>query len=124
MGARRFGVIITTIMLTVSSVLGLVIVGLIVYAVWRAFAGLFGLSKAPRKFCPACGYLGETPMQTRGHFAIEVVLWLAFLVPGLIYSIWRLSTRRMVCPQCGAHVLIPPDSPVAKAALAKLHDHT
>jgi len=35
---------------------------------------------------------------TKGHFALEFVLWLCFLVPGIIYSIWRLTTRRETCP--------------------------
>jgi hypothetical protein len=53
-------------------------------------------------------------METRGSFWIEIALWLLFCAPGLIYSIWRLTTKRKVCPNCGAEDLIPPTSPRAK----------
>ena len=39
---------------------------------------------------------------TRGSIWIEIILWLCLIVPGLIYSIWRLTTRRQVCSACGA----------------------
>jgi len=46
---------------------------------------------------PACGVAHRArviaarrvaPMRTRGSILIEIVLWLCFLVPGLIYFIW------------------------------------
>lgn len=67
----------------------------------------------PARFCTTCGHEGQTRMQSRGSLALEIVLWLAFLLPGLIYSFWRLSTRAPVCASCGASTLVPPESPVA-----------
>lgn len=51
---------------------------------------------------------------TRGHILIEIILWLCFLIPGVIYSIWRHSTRYDVCGSCGASTLVPVGSPVAR----------
>lgn len=62
--------------------------------------------------CTSCGHCGAPKLQTRGSMAIEVVLWLCFLVPGLIYSLWRLSPRRKVCQACEAPSLVPPTSTV------------
>lgn len=45
---------------------------------------------------------------------IEVILWLMFLVPGIIYSIWRLTSRHQACAMCGGTGLIPVDSPVGQ----------
>jgi predicted RNA-binding Zn-ribbon protein involved in translation (DUF1610 family) len=67
-------------------------------------------------FCPNCGATGTPTTRTKGSFFIEVILWLCFFVPGLIYSIWRLTTREKVCPRCGAPNMIPLDSPKATAA--------
>lgn len=67
--------------------------------------------------CTSCGYVGEPIAITKGSIWIEVVLWLCFLVPGLIYSIWRLSTRYDGCPSCGQTTIIPVDSPMAKKFL-------
>jgi len=64
--------------------------------------------------CKACGHYGDPGKQTSGSFGVEVVLWLCFLIPGLIYSIWRLSTRKDICAKCGSPDLIPVDSPIGK----------
>lgn len=68
---------------------------------------------SPARFCTACGTLGSTRTTTRGSLAIEILLWICFLVPGLIYSIWRHTTRAQVCASCGSAAVIPPDSPIA-----------
>ena len=67
--------------------------------------------------CTSCGYVGEPKTITRGTFAVEVVLWLCFLVPGFIYSVWRMSSRHDGCPTCGLTTLIPQDSPMGKKVI-------
>ena len=67
------------------------------------------------RVCKQCGTVAEPKSDTPGSFLIEVVLWLCFLVPGLIYSLWRLSRRRLVCPACGSGELVPVDTPVGRA---------
>jgi len=47
----------------------------------------------------------------KGSFLIEVILWLTFIIPGVIYSIWRLANTPLVCPKCGKESLIPTDTP-------------
>lgn len=69
--------------------------------------------------CAACGTIGKPKTETRGSIFIEIILWLCFLVPGLIYSIWRLTTRRPVCRACSGQQLLPLDTPGGKAAAAK-----
>lgn len=64
--------------------------------------------------CTACGYIGESKTVTKGHFALEVVLWLCFLIPGIIYSIWRLATRFEACPTCGNVNPLPASAPMAQ----------
>jgi DNA-directed RNA polymerase subunit RPC12/RpoP len=51
---------------------------------------------------------------------MEVLLWLCFIVPGIIYSVWRLASRYQGCQKCGSKRIIPVDSPTAKAALGVL----
>ena len=74
--------------------------------------------KGPVMVCPTCEHHGPAAYRTKGSMAIEIVLWLLFIVPGLIYSLWRPSTRRAVCAQCGAETLVPPNSPVGQRVLA------
>lgn len=67
------------------------------------------------KYCVTCGHQGEPEKDTPGSIWIEVILWLCFLIPGLIYSVWRLNRRHEVCRACGSKELIPHDSPKAVA---------
>ena len=63
------------------------------------------------RICPRCGWAGLPCSSTPGSFFIEIVAWLAFIVPGLIYSLWRLSARHKACPECGESALVPITSP-------------
>lgn len=87
---------------------------LIVYLVWRALQGLFGghgkVSAKGRQICPNCGTRGEPKTRTKGSTLLEVFLWLMLIVPGLIYSLWRITSRERVCPACGSP-MIPVDTP-------------
>ncbi len=70
-----------------------------------------------KMYCPACGTVARPKRITKGSLATEVALWLFFLVPGLIYSVWRLASRYEGCPSCLRAGMIPLDSPVAVRAL-------
>lgn len=51
--------------------------------------------------CPNCNYEGKAKLYTQGSVLIELILWLCFIVPGLIYSIWRMTSGRYWgCPKC------------------------
>lgn len=50
----------------------------------------------------------------KGSILVELALWLFFIVPGLIYSIWRHASVYQGCAKCGSNALIPLDSPVAQ----------
>lgn len=83
----------------------------LVYSAIKSMAS--GFMHGSSVFCITCGHQGPTRMRTRGSLGIEIVLWLCLILPGLIYSIWRLSSRTEVCSSCGAATLVPPDSPIA-----------
>ena len=70
-------------------------------------------------YCPSCGTVDQPRKHTKGSFVLELLLWLLFIVPGSIYSLWRRTTRALVCPGCGAPDMLPVDAPQARAALAK-----
>jgi hypothetical protein len=56
--------------------------------------------------CTNCNELTLGKKFTPGKFWIEVILWLLFLLPGFLYSLWRLSGRKLVCDKCGNPYLI------------------
>lgn len=67
-----------------------------------------------RQICTTCAHRGYPITVTKGRTIIEIILWLCFLLPGLAYSLWRISTRREACPSCGNSSMIPETSPIGK----------
>lgn len=64
-----------------------------------------------RYYCNHChNYTNEA--LKKGNGWIELVLYLFYIIPGVIYSIWRRSGPPPVCPLCKAAALVP--SAVAK----------
>ena len=64
--------------------------------------------------CTTCGNTGTPKTVVHGSLAAEIILWVFLLIPGLIYSIWRLTSKEKVCPKCGRPNMIPLDSPIAR----------
>ncbi len=67
--------------------------------------------------CTNCGFQGKPKLYTKGNLLLEIFLWLIFLLPGIIYSIWRHASRYKGCPECGAANMIPATSPMTKKIL-------
>ncbi|MCB2107350.1 MAG: hypothetical protein KDE14_06590 [Rhodobacteraceae bacterium] len=79
-------------------------------------AGLVGLLwygvRPPRGLiCASCGSQ-SVRRHVQGSFFIELILWLCFIVPGLIYSIWRRTgLKKYHCAECGSLDVITTKSP-------------
>lgn len=65
--------------------------------------------------CMTCGIDAVPKPETKGSLLIELILWLCFLIPGLIYSVWRATTKADVCQSCSSKQLVPMDSPATVA---------
>ena len=44
--------------------------------------------------------------RNKGSGWIELILWLCYIVPGVIYSIWRRTGNNKLCPVCKQATLI------------------
>lgn len=71
--------------------------------------------------CKNCGSIHNGAQALPGSGWIELVLWLCYLVPGAIYSIWRRTQRRAVCPACGSRDLVGLDTPVGHGLVRQFH---
>ncbi|WP_176451960.1 YqaE/Pmp3 family membrane protein [Rhodoferax sp. TH121] len=89
------------------------IVLLLAFFGWLAWLMLKSKSSDEQFHCMDCGVDSQPTIRAKGSIWIEVVLWICFIVPGLIYSIWRLSSKRNICPSCDGANLIPYNSPAA-----------
>ena len=53
--------------------------------------------------CAKCGSVGTPDKSNKGGCLIEFVLWCFFIVPGLIYTIWRRTGKaNNICKSCGS----------------------
>lgn len=54
-----------------------------------------------RKYiCADCGKKCNPIREKKGSSLILLILLLFMLIPGLIYMVWAMTGRRMVCPHC------------------------
>ena len=53
--------------------------------------------KGPVWVCPNRGHYGWPARFTRGSLLVELPQWLFFVLPDVIYSAWRLTTRFRGC---------------------------
>lgn len=72
-----------------------------------------------RFICTNCGCVGEPLTRVKGSFLIEVVLWLFMILPGILYSLWRLTTKEKVCPACGSPAMILTTTPKGRDLLER-----
>ena len=70
-------------------------------------------STSTPKHCMTCGIEGTPANKSKGSLGMEAVLWLCFIVPGVIYGFWRRSADNPSCAACGSKTLVPIDSPAA-----------
>ena len=64
--------------------------------------------------CSQCGNTGRPKKVIKGTIIIEIILWLCIIIPGVIYSIWRHTTRHKTCGLCGSDKLVALDSSLGK----------
>ena len=67
-------------------------------------------------YCLDCKSVGVARKKESGARGVEVLLWLLFIIPGVIYTLWRSGTARRACSVCDSTNVIPADSPRALEA--------
>jgi len=81
-------------------------------SIWTVLAvgalAFIAIKKWPKKqhTCAACGFVGFPKKIIKGNLLLEIILWVFFLIPGVLYTIWRFTTKSFVCPKCGKKLCI------------------
>lgn len=96
-----------------STIATLMLLGIVAFTIYQVFAGYKKgrTGDDGKMICPACGSQGWPVNKVKGSIGIEIILWLCFIVPGLIYSIWRMASKYDACPVCQQAGMIPLSSP-------------
>lgn len=77
------------------------------------------MGKSREMYCLRCGTVAKPKIVTPGYFAVELLMYCLFIIPGIAYTCSRISRRRTGCPRCGEENMIPLDSPKAVEAIAR-----
>jgi hypothetical protein len=86
-----------------------------------AFA-MFDKPGSRKMVCKSCGHAGNMKSKVRGSLAVEIAMWCLLIVPGIIYSTWRGSSRHKACPECGSTEIIPAGSPMGRRIISQVKD--
>lgn len=72
--------------------------------------------------CKNCQFVGFYPKtKVRGNVGLELGLYIFFIIPGILYSLWRAGGAYKVCPQCGSKEIVPMGTPAAEALAKSFH---
>jgi len=52
--------------------------------------------------------------ELRGSAFITVLLLLMYIIPGIIYMVWRRGDKSIICTKCRSKNLVPVDSPMGQ----------
>ncbi len=73
-----------------------------------------GYANRGSHICTQCGKSATPKTLIKGSFLLEIILWLCLLLPGLIYSSWRNSSKIKACPDCKTQTMVKKSSPMGK----------
>jgi hypothetical protein len=73
-----------------------------------------------RYICEGCWAIDHPRMELRGSFAIELMLWLLLVVPGIAYARWRGRGGYPVCRRCGSSSVVSEESAQGRSLLASI----
>ena len=72
--------------------------------------------------CRSCGRYAAIPgKRMPGNLALEVLLWFFYLIPGVIYTMWRRQDSNAVryCTECDSQDLLPIFSPEGQLVFSR-----
>lgn len=71
--------------------------------------------------CENCGTVGFFETSDKGNMAIGCCFYAVAILPGLIYSAWRASTRQKRCDKCGSSDVIKIATPRGRELVNRYH---
>lgn len=63
-----------------------------------------------KAICRNCGHEGGTERKLKGHFFITLILLLFYIIPGIVYMVWRRAGLHDSCTKCGSLNVVPSGS--------------
>jgi hypothetical protein len=99
---------------TTIAVFWIVVLAALLWFAKQVRDGYTGKSSTPTHVCGNCRSVIRPEQKKPGTGGVELLLWLFFIIPGLIYSVWRSGAAYDICPVCQARNPVPLDTPAGK----------
>ena len=72
--------------------------------------------------CKNCGNISNPKNRNKGSILVCIVLFLFFIIPGVIYLLWMLSNPIKICKECnGVNTVLGIETPVGKKLVEKYY---
>ena len=100
------------------------LLALVIAVIVKVFESRSVNNSGLKMICRDCGSISQETQNSklRGSGWITFILLLCYIVPGLIYMIWRRGDKAKICAKCGSKNIIPADSPIGKKLLNELNN--
>jgi hypothetical protein len=72
------------------------------------------MNRRTKIICRNCGNIGFSKEVIKGSLWITIILLFFYILPGIIYEIWRGTTKVFCCPKCNSQSIIPANTPAAR----------
>lgn len=83
-------------------------------------SGIRRIDLTRKYLCMECGCQRDPIIAKRGFLVIELFMWLMYILPGIIYSIWRRVRTQQVCSNCRTPSIVLTSSSRAMGMMALL----
>ena len=101
------------------AIFGMLLLGVIVAVVVLSAKKAYSAPSGPTHVCTNCRSQIRPWSDKPGSGLLELCMWLCFLVPGFLYTIWRLSSQRIIsCPVCKSRNPVPLNTPAGRTLTA------
>jgi ribosomal protein L40E len=101
----------------------LLVLFLIGFLLYRIGQGTLADSSMDEEMvCRRCESVGHPDTELPGNTAFGCALLFFFIVPGILYAIWRRTNEKKVCRSCGSEDLVPTHSPAGERIIEKQKD--
>jgi rRNA maturation endonuclease Nob1 len=71
--------------------------------------------------CESCGTVAKPKRHMKGSIIVELFMWMMLILPGVIYSLWRLTTKSKICGTCGSQGIVPVNTPRGQKLIQQFH---
>lgn len=80
---------------------------------WIALRALGRLTHH-KVICRNCGTQDRSVTISHRSLFLEILLWFAGLIPGVVYTLWCNHTAYEACAKCKSRDIVPVDTPVGR----------